>query len=44
MDLDVFKKPNVSFAFLETESVWGLQERLFEIVKPRAQLFKALLA
>ena len=35
MDLDVFKKANVAFAFLETESVWGLQERLSEIVKPR---------
>ena len=31
----LFKNPNVWFAFLETESMWGVQERLSEIVTPR---------
>ena len=31
----LFKNPNVWFAFLETESMWGVQERLSEIVMPR---------
>ena len=31
----LFKNPSVWFAFLETESVWGVQERLSEIVTPR---------
>ena len=36
MILDIsFKNPNVSFAFLEIESVWGLQGRSSEIVTPR---------
>ena len=38
MDLDVLflkKNPSVWFAFLETESMWGIQERFSEIVTPR---------
>ena len=37
MDLDVplKKGPSVWFAFLDTESMWGVQERFFEIVTPR---------
>ena len=31
----IFKSPSVWFAFLETESMWGLRERLSEIVMPR---------
>ena len=31
----LFKSPSVWFAFLETESIWGVQERLSEIVTPR---------
>ena len=31
----LFKNTSVWFAFLETESVWGVQERLSEIVTPR---------
>ena len=35
MDLYIsFKNPNVWFAFLEIESMWGLQERSSEIVTP----------
>ena len=28
----LFKNPSVWFSFLETESMWGVQERLSEIV------------
>ena len=37
MDLDVpfLKNPSVWFAFLETESMWGVQGRFSEIVTPR---------
>ena len=31
----LFKNPSVWFAFFETESMWGIQERLSEIVTPR---------
>ena len=31
----LFKNPSVWFAFLRTESIWGVQERLSEIVMPR---------
>ena len=31
----LFKNLSVWFAFLETESMWGVQERLSEIVTPR---------
>ena len=33
MDLDIpfFKKPRVWLAFLETESMWGLQEKSSKI-------------
>ena len=37
MDLDVpfLKNPSVWFAFLGTESMWGVKERFSEIVTPR---------
>ena len=37
MDLDVpfLKIPSVWFAFLGTESMWGVKERFSEIVTPR---------
>ena len=31
----LFKNPSFRFAFLETESMWVVQERLSEIVTPR---------
>ena len=31
----LFKNPSVWFAFLETESMWWVQERLSESVTPR---------
>ena len=31
----LFKNPSVWFAFLETESMWGIQDRLSEIVTTR---------
>ena len=31
----LYKNPSVWFAFLETESMWGVHERLSEIVTPR---------
>ena len=31
----LFENPSVWFAFLEIESMWGVQERLSEIVTPR---------
>ena len=30
----LFKNPSVWFAFLEAESMWGVQKRLSEIVTP----------
>ena len=31
----LIKNPSVWFAFLETELMWGVQERLSEVVTPR---------
>ena len=31
----LLKNPSVCSAFLETESMWGVQERLSEIIMPR---------